>query len=92
MHARLDHRLAVPLRDQAAFDRRQDFVVGHGQRVDVEAVEIVDVDGGHPTELRCVLKRCPRNEHGGGATTAVPCTAHPEMAGALIPKSSEVLE
>ena len=47
MHARLDHRLAVALRDEAGLDRRQDFGVGHRQGVDVERVQIVDVDGCH---------------------------------------------
>ena len=47
MHARLDHRLAVALRDEAVLHRRQDLGVGHRQGVDVERVQIVDVDGCH---------------------------------------------
>jgi len=47
MHARLDHRLAAPLRSQARLDRRQDLVVGDPELFDVEAVQIGDVDRRH---------------------------------------------
>ena len=47
MDARLDHRLAVALGDQPRLDRVDDFGIGHRQRLDVERVEIVDVDGRH---------------------------------------------
>jgi len=41
VHARLDHRLAAALRQKAGLDRRHDLAVGHGQRLHVEAIEVV---------------------------------------------------
>ena len=52
MDARLDHRLAIALRDEAGLDRGEDLGIGHGKGVDVERVEIVDVDGCHVAEVR----------------------------------------
>ena len=42
MHARLDHRLAAPLRGEPGLDRGEDLVVGQRERRDVGAVEVVD--------------------------------------------------
>ena len=42
MHARLDHRLAAALRDEAGLDRGEDLVVGQRERRDVRPVEIVE--------------------------------------------------
>jgi hypothetical protein len=47
VHARLDHRLAAPLRGELRLDRGEDLVVRHRQRLDVEAVEVGDVDRRH---------------------------------------------
>ena len=44
MHARLDHRLAAALAGKARLNRRQDFIVGDLEFLDIEAVEIGDVD------------------------------------------------
>src|SRR5260221_7612798 len=44
MYAGFDHGFAPALTGEARFDRRQDFVVGDLEFVDVEAVEIGDVE------------------------------------------------
>jgi hypothetical protein len=45
MHARLDHRLAAPLDGEAGLDRGQYLVVGDGERLDIEPVEIGEIEG-----------------------------------------------
>jgi hypothetical protein len=44
VHARLDRRLAAPLRDEALLDRRDDLGVAQRQRLDVGMVEVVEMD------------------------------------------------
>ena len=51
MHAGLDHGLAEPLRPQAALDGAQDLVVGQREPLDVGAVEVGQVELGHPGSM-----------------------------------------
>src|SRR5216683_1421697 len=44
MDARFDHRLAPSLTGEARLDGRQDFVVGHLELFDIDAIEIGDMD------------------------------------------------
>ncbi len=51
MHARLDHRLAAPGRDEARFDGLEDLGIGEAQRLDRRAAQIVNLDR-HPSHPR----------------------------------------
>src|SRR2546430_621004 len=61
MHARLDHHLAVTLRQQPRFDRGEDLRITHGQCFDVERVEIVDVDCRHGSSARRAMLQTAYN-------------------------------
>ncbi len=65
MDARLDHGLAVALGDEPGLDRADDFGIGHGKRLDVEGVEVVDIDGLHA----CVVPGSPLHAIAGGEAT-----------------------
>ena len=46
MHARLDHRLAAPLRSQRVLNGTEDFIIGQVKLGYVEPVEKIDIDRG----------------------------------------------
>ena len=47
MNPRFDHRLAIALRRKRDFDCGQNFCIGQRQRVDIQGIQIVNVNGLH---------------------------------------------